>query len=184
MATRHKVMNNMKKKLLYIACLCLLSNMLFGQESIEVTLADDNRCSEKELTYLDANIKVCMVSTDNDEKAIVSILMENNYQSERLIVFGQPWGKRELKRMGYLNKTGAVISAFTACSDIVVVDPSDDGYIVSRLEADYDNPTGYTIPVYIARGKKRGLFHKKRVVSDVIQMELTVTIKKADTGRN
>lgn len=171
----------MKKKLLYIACLCLLSNMLLGQEVIEVSLAENNPCSEKELTYLDANIKVCMVSSNNDEKAAVSILMENNYQSERLIVFGQPWGKRELKRMGYLNKTGAEISAFEACGDIVVVDPSDDGYIVSRLEVDYDNPTEYTIPVYITRGKKRGLFHKNRVVSDVIQMELMVTIKKSGT---
>ena len=177
-------MNDMKKKLLYIVCLCLLSNMLFGQESIEVTLAESNPCAEKELTYLDANIKVCMVSNDNDEKATVSILMENNYQSERLIVFGQPWGKRELKRMGYLNKTRAEISAFEACGDIVVVDPSDDGYIVPRLEADYDNPTAYTIPVYIARGKKRGLFNKKRVVSDVIKMDLTVTIKKGGTDRD
>ena len=171
----------MKKKLLYIACLCLLSNMLLGQEVIEVSLAEDNPCSEKELTYLDANIKVCMVSSNNDEKTAVSILIENNYQSERLIVFGQPWGKRELKRMGYLNKTGAEILAFEACGDIVVVDPSDDDYIVSRLEVDYDKPTGYTIPVYITRGKKRGLFHKNRVVSDVIQMDLMVTIKKAGT---
>ena len=174
-------MNDMKKKLLYLACLCLLSNMLLGQEVIEVSLAEDNPCSEKELTYLDANIKVCMVSSNNDEKTAVSILIENNYQSERLIVFGQPWGKRELKRMGYLNKTGAEISAFEACGDIVVVDPSDDDYIVSRLEVDYDKPTGYTIPVYITRGKKRGLFHKNRVVSDVIQMELMVTVKKAGT---
>ena len=174
-------MNDMKKKLLYIVCLCLLSNLLFGQESIEVTLAENNLCAEKELTYLDANIKVCLLSSNNNKKAAVSILMENNYQSERLIIFGQPWGKRELKRMGYLNKTGAEVSAFEPCGDIVVVDPSDDGYIVSRLEVDYDNPTGYTIPIYIARGKKRGLFHKRRVVSDVIQMELTVTIKKAGT---
>lgn len=171
----------MKKKLLYLACLCLLSNMLLGQEVIEVSLAEDNPCSEKELTYLDANIKVCMVSSNNDEKTAVSILIENNYQSERLIVFGQSWDKRELKRMGYLNKTGAEISAFEACGDIVVVDPSDDDYIVSRLEVDYDKPTGYTIPVYITRGKKRGLFHKNRVVSDVIQMDLMVTIKKAGT---
>ncbi len=181
MTARHKVMNDMKKRLLYIACLCLLSNMLLGQESIEVSLTENNPCSEKELTYLDANIKVCMVSSNNNEKATVSILMENNYQSERLIIFGQPWGKRELKRMGYLNKTGAEISAFEPCGDVVVVDPSDDGYIALRLKADYDNPTGYTIPVYIARGKKRGLFHKKRVVSDVIKMELMVTIKKAGT---
>ena len=149
-----------------------------------MTLTEDNPCSEKELTYLDANIKVCLVSSDNDGKAILSILMENNYQSERLIVFGQPWGKHELSRMGYLNKTGAEISAFEACKDIVVVDPSDDGYIVSRLKADYDNPTEYTIPVYIARSKKRGLFNKKRVVSDVIQMELMVTIKKDGTERD
>ena len=171
----------MKIKLIYIACLCLLSNMLFGQESIEVTLGENNPCSEKELTYLDANVKVCLVSSDNDGKAYVSILIENNYQSERLIVFGQPWGKNELSRMGYINKTRAEISAFGACGDIVVIDPSDDGYIVSRLEADCDNPTAYTIPIYIARGKKRGLFHKRRVVSDVIKMELMVTIKKAGT---
>lgn len=177
-------MNDMKKKLLYIVCLCLLSNLLFGQESIEVTLAENNLCAEKELTYLDANIKVCMVPSNNKEKATVSILMENNYQSERLIVFGQPWGKRELKRMGYVNKTGSEISAFKACGDIVVVDPSDDDYIVSHLAVDFDNPTDFTIPVYIARGKKRGLFQKMRVVSDVIQMELRVTIKKAGTDRD
>lgn len=167
----------MKKSLLLTALLCFSAFFLKGQDVIPVTLDEDNPCANNVVLDLGVNISVCTIATDEaNDKATVSIKIENTRESEWIIVFNQPKDKKELQRMRYVNETGAEIVACTNLFNDVVLMPEEE-IVIANIEIQNGKELQFRIPFYLAKERKMGLFRlcKRTVLYMMKQVEVRIT---------
>lgn len=167
----------MKKSLILTVLLCLSAFFLSGQDVIPVTLDEYNPCVNNPVLDLGINISVCTTATDEDnDKATVSIKIENTRESEWIIVFNQPIDNAELRRMRYVNETGAEIVACTNLFNEVILLPEEE-IVLSSFEIQNGKEQQYRIPFYLAKERKMGLFKlcKRTVLYMMKQVELRIT---------
>ena len=170
----------MRNTLFTILALCLVSLPMSADEQKKVTLSSDHQMETISLGY--CNIFATLNDSGNDERAEVTIELENLDETNVLVLFDQPYSEKSIKKMptsirfdkkfgGTKNKR--IIDPCTPLNRVMLFQPSEKQNLVVAIVKN-DMQTKVRMPVYIAKykGKKKLLLLEKQVIELDVEAEL------------
>lgn len=154
-----------------ILCLCLGTLLIFANDAIVVNLSDDHAQVRNETDF--CYITFCKGATDSDNKAPISIKIENTTEKFVLIVFGTPYNQKTLKSLGFsfdkhfAGDKGVIESCDKYKFNDADIAPQDSTTLISSdMVAQEDGLLQFVLPIYIAQpcGPKKAPFSKYKLL--------------------
>lgn len=174
----------MTKRLWLIACLCLAALTSLADEEKIVRLSDDNK---QELLQLGpCNILIVKGETEDGSSAPVTIEIENMQEDEALILFHRSYTEKDLKKsftpQTTFNKQfpgGSAAHVITKCEELendVFIRPTDKALLPVSLKATSDEPVKISLPIYVAKSKKKGFQKLELMARELYDLTIEVEV--------
>ena len=173
----------MRKRLLFIICLCAFVFSSFADEQRKIVLNADHQ--KEMIRYAFCNIFVTNESDNNDEYANISINIENIDESNGIFLFGHSYPEKDLKKLTpsitydkYFpgTKGGRVLDTFQGPKNVVFIAPASKSF-VHELQVKNGDIQKCRLPLYIAKYKGKNRNKMLLLEKQVIELELEYEVK-------